>query len=216
MHRTESGPEVRLGPLGLTRLTWAVATGVALLCAEQLLRGTSVVDEALMACLAPLRRQPVDLLMTWATRLGGGETLVVLVLLCVVAAAVRRDSRAVSFVLAVGIGAALLTAGLKCVFIRERPELLARMVAAGGYSFPSGHSFGSAAVYGAAALCLGERYPRQKRRFWTFAAFAVLLVGVSRAYLRVHFPSDVLAGWGLGLLWLHFARSWYYPRPSPQ
>lgn len=67
-------------------------------------------------------------------------------------------------------------------------------VAAQGYSFPSGHSAGSATVYGSAARCL-------KKKWVTFLAFLLpLLVGVSRVVVGAHYPTDVLAGWALGLL----------------
>ena len=67
-------------------------------------------------------------------------------------------------------------------------------VAAQGYSFPSGHSSGAAAVYGSAALCL-------KKKWMTVLAFLLpLLVGISRVVVGAHFPTDVLVGWALGAL----------------
>lgn len=67
-------------------------------------------------------------------------------------------------------------------------------VAAQGYSFPSGHSCGSATVYGSTALCL-------KKKWMTVLAFLLpLLVGFSRVVVGAHFPTDVLAGWALGAL----------------
>ena len=67
-------------------------------------------------------------------------------------------------------------------------------VAAQGYSFPSGHSSGAATVYGSAALCL-------KKKWAAVLAFLLpLLVGVSRVVVGAHFPTDVLAGWALGVI----------------
>ena len=71
-------------------------------------------------------------------------------------------------------------------------------VAAQGYSFPSGHSSGAAAVYGSAALCL-------KKKWVTVLAFLLpLLVGVSRVVVGAHFPTDVLAGWAIGAIVIFF------------
>ncbi|MFW5741413.1 MAG: phosphatase PAP2 family protein [Myxococcota bacterium] len=67
-----------------------------------------------------------------------------------------------------------------------------------GFAFPSGHSMGSAATYGAVAVIVAARYPRWRLPLLALCAAIVAAVGVSRAYLGVHYPSDVLAGWALG------------------
>lgn len=118
------------------------------------------------------------------------------------------------------IGAWLLNELLKVMFRRPRPEVL-RLAAASGYSFPSGHSMVSFALYGFLAFLLWRLSRRDNpgvsRRSLVIASFVagilVFLVGWSRVYLGVHYPSDVLAGFAAGGLWatscavLYLARS---------
>jgi undecaprenyl-diphosphatase len=92
---------------------------------------------------------------------------------------------------------------LKNVLARPRPPLVNARVLETNFSFPSSYATVSAAFYGVAAYFLirGLRRDSAKIVVGVLAALVVLLVGVSRAYLGVHFPSDVLSGWMLGLLW---------------
>ena len=98
-----------------------------------------------------------------------------------------------------------LTAGslLKEVFQRPRPDLVPYAVYASGTSFPSGHSMMSAVTF----LTLGALLARSQKRkllkayFLLLAAFLTVIVGLSRVYLGVHWPTDVLAGWTAGAVW---------------
>lgn len=106
------------------------------------------------------------------------------------------------------IGAWLLNELLKAMFRRPRPEVL-RLAAAAGYSFPSGHSMVTFALYGFLAFLMwwlsrGHRPGVSRRRLLLASVAAgvlVFLVGWSRVYLGVHYPSDVLAGFAAGGLW---------------
>ena len=100
-------------------------------------------------------------------------------------------------------GAGLLTLALKDLFLRPRPEIVAHIVNVHSASFPSGHSLGSAAIYLTLGL-LAARFETERRaRIYTVTVSILLtmLVGLSRLYLGVHWPSDVLAGWCIGALW---------------
>ena len=97
----------------------------------------------------------------------------------------------------------LLNHGLKAAFARARPDLVDHLVEVVSPSFPSGHALMSAAVYLTLAGLLGRRgvdAPVRRSLFWLAVAL-VLLIGISRVYLGVHWPSDVLGGWVLGALW---------------
>jgi undecaprenyl-diphosphatase len=134
----------------------------------------------------------------------GGVTVLTLLIATVTAffwlAAMRR---AAVYVAVASLGAFLVSVGLKHVFERPRPELTPHGVAVYTYSFPSGHSTMSAAVY----LTLGmvaSRFVKRRRLKVLLVGVAMLVtatVGVSRVYLGVHWPTDVLAGWAVGFSW---------------
>ncbi len=113
----------------------------------------------------------------------------------------RARHRAVWLLLLV-IGGTVLNLALKQVFAAPRPDLLPHLDIVNSYSFPSGHSAGNMMFFGALALLAG-RWPA-----YAAAAALVGLIGVSRVWLGVHWPSDVLAGWIEGLGWLALCRAW--------
>jgi len=88
---------------------------------------------------------------------------------------------------------------VKVIVERARPDSAEALSHAGGYAFPSGHSATAVVVYGALALIAARRGGARARAAAIVAAVALAgLVGITRVYLGVHFPSDVLAGWLLG------------------
>jgi len=107
-------------------------------------------------------------------------------------------ARRQALLVAVGVSSAvLLNLWLKVIFHRRPPEIVQPLLAPSKYSFPSGHAMSATAL--ATALVI-IAWPTRWR--WVVAPLAVayaLLVGVSRVYLGVHFPSDVLGGWALSL-----------------
>lgn len=134
----------------------------------------------------------------------GGYTLIVLTLAVVVGLLLltRRWGPALYAVLSVGSGA-LLTHVLKGYFARPRPDLVTHLDTVHTASFPSGHAVvGTVAYLTLAALVMRFFDDLRVRVYVAFVAlFISLLVGVSRVYLGVHWPSDVAAGWALGLAW---------------
>ncbi|HEX6932222.1 MAG TPA: phosphatase PAP2 family protein [Streptosporangiaceae bacterium] len=101
-------------------------------------------------------------------------------------------------------GVAGLTVVFKEVLGRSRPPLAQAVAAADGFAFPSGHAAAAAAVCGAAAWLCGLRIRSWLGRtlVWAAAAMLAALVGISRVYLGVHWTSDVLGGWAVGVLWM--------------
>lgn len=105
--------------------------------------------------------------------------------------------------LAATVGGTAISEGLKIGFNRPRPDLVAHIVETTSMSFPSGHAMLSAVTY----LTLGALIARtqEKRRLRGYvlgaAILLTLIIGMSRVYLGVHWPTDVLAGWCLGAAW---------------
>lgn len=132
----------------------------------------------------------------------------VLVLVTVLAAGVllaRRHVRAAVLVGLAFVGAALLASALKVEFERPRPSVAHPLgLQAGGYSFPSGHATGSLAVYGTLGyLAVASGLRASVRAAGAIAALVlVAAIGFSRVYLGKHFPSDVIAGWCVALVWV--------------
>lgn len=100
-------------------------------------------------------------------------------------------------------GSAVLNAGLKLFFHRARPDLVPHLADVSNGSFPSGHAMISAATYLTLGVLLAHTQPRLAAKVYLVAIAIVLViaVGLSRLYLGVHWPSDVLAGWCVGAAW---------------
>ncbi|MGG6310005.1 phosphatase PAP2 family protein [Paenibacillus macerans] len=95
-------------------------------------------------------------------------------------------------------GAWLLNKGLKALYARERPDLWDSLVAPDGYSFPSGNAMISAAFYGLIAILLLRSKKTGNKVWGVIVVFIVLLVGISRLYLGVHYASDIAGGFLAG------------------
>jgi undecaprenyl-diphosphatase len=139
------------------------------------------------------------------THAGGPLLLAAVALPISVAAAWRcRSWRPVVLALVCGGGIPLVLFTAKALVGRERPPVPFALVDADGYSFPSGHATGTAATMAITAWILTRwLIPWWTGRVvvWTAAIGAVFLIGFSRVYLGVHYVSDVLAGWMLGVAW---------------
>ena len=137
------------------------------------------------------------------SRLGGRPVLLPLVVIAVLALLLRRQPRLATYLAVVCAGGLILDPALKVLVGRIRPVVESPIATAPGNSFPSGHALNSMVVYGALTLVfLAAVPPRWRRLFLVVPALLVLLVGLSRMALGVHFTSDVLGGWLLGAAWL--------------
>jgi undecaprenyl-diphosphatase len=114
-----------------------------------------------------------------------------------------RRYKASLFVLGAAVGGALVSHSLKVFFSRPRPDIVSHGTNVLTYSFPSGHSMLSAVVFLTLGALLTELVTRKRLKsyFLLVGLFLSFIVGLSRIYLGVHYPSDVLAGWCAGLFW---------------
>ncbi len=137
------------------------------------------------------------------TALGSATVLTFVVLAVCGALVARRQRHALALLLAATIGGRLLNVGLKAAFARPRPSEALHLTVVRSASFPSGHAMDSATIYLTLAALLATLVQgRRLKLYFVGLAFAcTFLVGVSRVYLGVHYPSDVVAGWTAGLAW---------------
>lgn len=137
------------------------------------------------------------------TALGSSAVLVLLVLAVSGFLWIHRQPRLVALLLVSTAGGFALNALMKAVFARPRPSVVPHLREVFTPSFPSGHAALSAVVYLTIGVLLFEVVKGRTARLYCLAVAmaATGLVGLSRVYLGVHYPSDVLAGWATGIAW---------------
>ena len=137
------------------------------------------------------------------TALGGVAVLSLISMTSVAFFWLASMHKAALYVGAASVGAILLSSGLKEAFDRPRPDLVPHGAMVYTSSFPSGHSTMSAAVYLTLGLVASRFVPRRRLKVLLIGVGIIVTaaVGVSRVYLGVHWPSDVLGGWALGTCW---------------
>jgi undecaprenyl-diphosphatase len=151
------------------------------------------------------RTAALDHFFRTVTNLGSAAVLLPLAIILVVVLAWRRRPD-----LAIGAATAIIGSWvtvnllLKPLVDRGRPPFADQLVHPGGGSFPSGHAANAAAAWFTFAWALASLTTSRavKVAVWTGAAVIVVLVGASRLYLGVHWPSDVVAGWCIGAAWV--------------
>lgn len=172
---------------------------------EEVLAGeTARLDEAALRWLSRHTSDRLDMRAVEVTSLGSGATvLTVTILVASLLALLRRGWYSILLCVAVS-GGWLLSPLLKALFDRDRPQVVDwRVPYAGQASFPSGHALMGMVLY----VTLAYIVHRIGNRWWvsalamTAATAVVVLIGVTRIYLGVHYPSDVLAGYAVGFAW---------------
>lgn len=149
-----------------------------------------------------LRSDPITSVMKSFTGLLDIPVLLVMTLIVTAFAPGKAPGRCVAANL---IGSLVLNVVLKQIIQRPRPDGF-RLIAETGYSFPSGHSMISMAFFGLLVwMVWSYEKDRRFRLIWcTLFSLIIVMVGVSRIYLGVHYASDVLAGFCVSLIWLAF------------
>ncbi len=195
-------PVVRSGRSpGWPALAVVAAAGLALAGLLLAVRTGEVgVDHWTLRWLLAHRSSTLTTLFRLVTRFGDARTVTIVLLAVGAFVAVRRRWRLLALVIAAPVATSLLTAALKGVVGRARPALATRAVAAAGYAFPSGHSSQAVASYGVVAIVAAATLTDRRlvKAVWAGAAALAVAVGISRAYLGVHWTTDVVGGWALG------------------
>ncbi|ARV59979.1 PA-phosphatase [Nostocales cyanobacterium HT-58-2] len=159
-------------------------------------------DKNVLLAIQKLHTPLLDRIMVGITFLGDP---IVLLLLCLGLkfGPLSHNRRAQANTLSLGaLGAIGLNCLLKFLFGRARPALWNRIIDVGLHSFPSGHAMVSIVIYGFLGYILAEQFPQWKGRIFALTVVLILAIGFSRLYLGVHWPTDVVAGYAVGLVWL--------------
>jgi undecaprenyl-diphosphatase len=183
-----------LRTIGLFALAIAASIGFAMLAAIVRAGAADRLDTAIELAVHRLDSAPADAVMRAASFVGASAVLLPVVAV-VIALAIHQRRRAIAIVLALDTAVVIAAySALKVMFSRERPRLFEEIALPTGYSFPSGHSMSALGIYGVIAAALIAMYPDWRRPAIAAAIALIALIGVSRIYLGVHWPSDVLGG----------------------
>ena len=191
--------------------------------ADEVLEGTT---QSFDVWVVQLLRNPQELALPrgprWLVEIGrdvtalGSHTVLALLVTAVIGFLhLQRQHKTMWLVLLAVCSGAVLSQLLKLGFARPRPDFVPH-AATMTQSFPSGHSLLSAVVYLSLGALLAQQEPRRRIKvyFLSVALCLTFLVGISRVYLGVHYPTDVLAGWTVGLVWamMWWLIAWYMRR----
>ena len=187
----------------------AAVAGLAAI-ADRVLRGsTQRMDEAVLTWMVDHRTAGLDRLALEVTALGNTLTLAILVLCVSIFLWLTHHRYSVYLLLIALAGGGILNWLLKDIFNRPRPSIVEWGTEVASLSFPSGHAMAAMITYGSVAYLVGRLEPTTRLRWttWTLAGLVIVAIGLSRIYLGVHYPSDVIAGFVSGLAWTAFVAS---------
>ncbi|MBA3500915.1 MAG: phosphatase PAP2 family protein [Deltaproteobacteria bacterium] len=184
----------------------ALVTGFIGLASGVLSAATEPIDHAILQAFRTEVSDPAGPLWLERTVLNLsalGSAAVTTLLVSVAALFLMLDKRPRQALLLIGATsiAALGMTGLKLLIGRERPTIVEHIEVVGGLSFPSGHTLLAAVLYPTLGMLIASNLRQRHLKAFVFgvAALLALVVGLTRVYLGVHYPSDVLGGWLLGL-----------------
>lgn len=141
--------------------------------------------------------------MMHLSAVGSGAVTGLVTLVSILFLLVARKPRLALLLLVCALGTLVWMEVLKGIYERPRPTVVTHIDPPGGMSFPSGHSMIAAALYLTLAVQIARALPERRLQRFAVAVGATLamLVGVTRMYLGVHYPSDVIGGWTVGVTW---------------
>ena len=147
------------------------------------------------------------------TSLGGAPILTLITLFVIGYFILKKQYSMLIIILLAVTGGAVMELELKELFGRIRPQIIPNLIAEKSFGFPSGHSMMSAIMYLSLAALIARLQTRWRDKIYiiSIAVFLSFMIGISRVYLGVHYPTDVLGGWSLGLAWASFCWfiAWY-------
>ena len=178
-----------LGAMGFVKIAWELRDSE-----------TTMFDTAILQLIRQLQSPFLDTFMSVLTDFGGVIVVSAATLITIALFVLKKEYiRATMVTMAMG-GAVVLNLVLKSVFERARPDLWDRLVNESSYSFPSGHSMVTAALgFTLIVVLWNSRY-----RWWAvgFGVAYPIIIGFTRLYLGVHYPTDIVGGWLVSAAWV--------------
>jgi undecaprenyl-diphosphatase len=203
---------VTFEPIGL--IAFAVVAGglfaFVTLTGEVLEGETNAFDERILLSFRQATDLAIPVAPYWVTHavdditaLGGVTVLSLMTTLATIYLLLSRQKAIAAFMFLSVAGGWLLSNALKLGVGRARPDIVPHLVDVSDLSFPSGHAMLSAVTYLTLAAILSRAQQYRSTRIFLMAAgiFLTLIIGLSRIYLGVHYPTDVLGGWCIGAVW---------------
>ena len=169
---------------------------------EVLEREAFAFDKTILLWIHSFANPTLDRIMLGITRLGDPITVGIIAGVTLTILWWRRYRLEAKIFIINCIGGVVLSDGLKLAFSKSRPQLWDSLISEETYSYPSGHALGSMVLYGFLANLLADRYPQFAMIIYILATIIIGAIGLSRLYLGVHWPTDVIAGYGVGFLWI--------------
>jgi len=154
----------------------------------------------------PLGSNWLTIIMTDITAFGGATIIFFVTASVVMYMLLKKNYSFLLLILIATIGGVVISLGLKEFFSRERPPIEYHLITVKSLSFPSGHATMASVVYLTQGALFAKIQSVKTIRFFVLAVSVILvfLIGISRIYLGVHYPTDVIAGWAVGTAWASF------------
>ena len=182
----------------------SLALGIFVRITRELIEGdVGAVDRAILLAAAKMRTPWLTIAAVDVTALGSITLVVLFSAFTLLVLLVLRDRMGALQLLAASVGAGVLTIVTKDLIERIRPPEAQQLIVVSGFSYPSGHSVSTSALYLTIAIIACGYVQRSAARVAIFLAVSAVLVmvGASRVYLGVHYATDVLSGISLGEAW---------------
>jgi membrane-associated phospholipid phosphatase len=194
----------------LLSITWlggliiaASAICIFYFLAEEILhRETITLDATILQSLESWHSPLLDKIEIAITFLGEPEVLTFWCVTFSIFSLSQRKWAATITIVVLAAGGISLNHLLKNIFSRARPELWNHIIEVNNYSFPSGHAMTSLIIYGFLGYWFSQKYFQWRSLIISITVLLISAIGFSRLYLGVHWPTDIIAGYAAGILWL--------------
>jgi membrane-associated phospholipid phosphatase len=161
-------------------------------------------DKTILLWIHSFANPTLDRVMEEITNLGNPNTVVAIVIITFLLLLWHQYYQEAKIFVVDCLGGVFFSYGFKVLFGKVRPDLWRSPIKETSFSYPSGHALGSTILYGFLAYLLATRYPRFAWFIYVLAVLLIAVIGLSRLYLGVHWPTDIIGGYCIGFLWVMF------------